>query len=501
MIFMNEKQSINFKTLFTEKSLRIQLLSRSLLVMAALLALIGILQYVFMKDVIYHNKAVSLESQIISASPEIFRQTVEKSDSFAKKPRFFIPEAAVAFIDTKGNYSILSEGRDDIVPPRLDARELQKYLNISEEKPPQWDETSKSKQRGPRYLIVNIEGMEHLVVMQPIISHSEHKVMGIIQISTLTAPLKELLLRQLLTFIFLSFIALLMGLLGFLPVLRKTLDPLSNMVSTAEQIDAGNLDSRFPSSQGQIEIDRLAESFNGMLERLEKSFAAEQETKEQMRRFIADASHELRTPLTSIQGFVEVLLRGAASQPEQLEKALRSMHSESQRLNKLVHDLLLLSKLDQTPNIELKEGDLSEVIHDMEAQLHILAGQRELGLAVEPNVKCQYDRDQIKQVILNLFQNAVQYTDPQQGKIQLSLGKVESGVRLAIKDNGVGVSADHIPHIFDRFYRSDSSRARRYGGSGLGLAISKSIVEAHGGSIKVESQEGQGTTFTVWLPE
>ncbi|MEN6326052.1 MAG: ATP-binding protein [Syntrophomonas sp.] len=498
---MNQTPNLDFKTLFTEKSLRIQLLSRSLLVMAGLLALIGVLQYVFMKDLIYQNKAVSLESQSMSIAPEVLKQAADKYDDGMRRPPFFIPDAAVAFIDTKGSYSILSDGRDDINPPHLDPQKYQKVLNLLPERQVQPEKPHKTGQRWPRYLICNDEGVEQLVVLQPIISREEHKVMGIIQMSTLTAPLKELLLRQLFTFIFLSFIALLVGLLGFLPVLRKTLDPLSNMVSTAEQIDAGNLDSRFPIRQGQIEIDRLAESFNGMLERLEVSFAAEQETKEQMRRFIADASHELRTPLTSIQGFLEVLLRGAASQPEQLDKALRSMHSESQRLNKLVHDLLLLSKLDRAPNIELKEGDLSEVIRDMEAQLHILAGQRKLGLAVDPNVKCQYDRDQIKQVILNLFQNAVQYTDPLQGNIQLSLGKVESGVQLAIKDNGVGVSADHVPHIFDRFYRSDSSRARRYGGSGLGLAITKSIVEAHGGSIKVESQEGQGTTFTVWLPE
>lgn len=498
---MKMKDNSCFKGMLAQNSLRIQLLSRSLLVMAALLALIGVLQYIFMKDVIYYSKAVSLESQAMSITPEVLNQTADKSGEGMRRPPFFIPEAAAAFIDAQGNYSILSKGRNNINPPRLDSQEYQEVLNIWQERLSQPERLRKAGQRWPRYLICKSEGTEQLIVLKPIISRSEHKVTGVVELSTLTAPLKELLLHQLLTFIFLSFIALLVGLLGFLPVLRKTLDPLANMVNTAEQIDAGNLDSRFPSRQGQIEIDRLAESFNGMLERLETSFAAEQETKEQMRRFIADASHELRTPLTSIQGFLEVLLRGAASQPEQLDKALRSMHSEAQRLNKLIHDLLLLSKLDRTPKIELKEGDLNEVIRDMEAQLHILAGQRQLGLAVEPDLKCKYDRDQIKQVILNLFQNAVQYTDPLQGNIQLSLGKVESGVQLAIQDNGMGVSSEHLPHIFDRFYRSDPSRTRKYGGSGLGLAITKSIIEAHGGSIKVASQEGQGTTFTVWLPE
>lgn len=197
---------------------------------------------------------------------------------------------------------------------------------------------------------------------------------------------------------------MLIGLLGFLPVLKRALVPLFNMVHTAEQIDAGNLARRFPPHQGQREIDRLAESFNGILERLEASFEAERETKEQMRRFIADASHELRTPLTSIHGFLEVLLRGAANQPDQLHKALKSMHGESERLNKLVHELLLLAKLDRTP------------------------------------------------------------------------------------------------HVFNRFYRSDSSRTRKYGGAGLGLSITKSIVDIHRGTISVVSQEEAGCTFNIWLP-
>lgn len=214
-----------------------------------------------------------------------------------------------------------------------------------------------------------------------------------------------MLIRQLLTFLFLSLIAMLIGLLGFLPVLKRTLVPLFNIVHTVEQIDAGNLARRFPPHQGQREIDRLAESFNGMLERLEASFEAERETKKQMRRFIADASHELRTPLTSIHGFLEVLLRGAANQPDQLHKALKSMHGESERLNKLVHDLLLLAKLDRTP------------------------------------------------------------------------------------------------HVFNRFYRSDSSRTRKYGGAGLGLSITKSIVDIHRGTISVVSQEGAGCTFNIWLPK
>lgn len=292
-----------------------------------------------------------------------------------------------------------------------------------------------------------------------------------------------------------------MGLLALLPVLRRTLIPLSNMVDTAAQIDAGNLDRRFPTQQGQVEVDRLAESFNGMLHRLEVTFSAEKETQEQMRRFIADASHELRTPLTSIHGFLEVLLRGAANQPEQLETALQSMHSESLRLNKLVEDLLLLSKLDRTPYAELEVGYLDQTLMEMEPQLRILAGERRLVLTIQPDLECRFNPDQIKQVVLNLFQNAVQHTDSFEGVIRVSLLKAHEKVQLVIQDNGPGISPEHINHIFERFYRSDNSRNRREGGAGLGLSITKAIVEGHGGTIQVSSKVGEGTRVQVTFPE
>jgi len=483
---MNQTKKTRLNDFFAPHSLRFQLLSRSLLILAVLLVFIGLFQYVFMRDVVYRNKAASLQSQIMSISPAAWKELGPSMETGTMRPPlFFIPEANLAFIDAEGHYSVLSSGPGGISPPQLDTQE---YLTVLKKKP-----------RINYRIIEDAGGTEQLVVLQPIPA-APGQLIGVVQVSTLTAPLKELLIRQLLTFLFLSLIAILVGVLFFLPVLKKTLVPLSNMVDTAEQIDAGNLARRFPIRQGQLEIDRLAESFNGMLDRLEASFKAERETKEQMRRFIADASHELRTPLTSIHGFLEILLRGAASQPDQLHKALRSMHSESERLNKLVHDLLLLAKLDRTPHVELTEGLLDTVIRDMEPQLRILAGNRRLDLRIEPNINCKFDRDKIKQVILNLFHNAVQHTHPEKGHIQISLFDKNNGAQLSVQDNGTGISDSHLPHVFDRFYRSESSRTRKYGGAGLGLSIAKSIVDAHGGTIGVESKEGQGCTFYVWLP-
>lgn len=475
------------KTLLAPNSLQFQLLARSLLILAVLLVLIGLVQYVFMKEVIYRNKAASLQGQVMSIPYHAWEQfTTQRDENRLRPPLLFIPEASLAFIDQEGKYSTISNGPGDMNPARLDTQE---YLKVMDDSP----------RPELLYQVIENAGVEQLVVLQPVMVPFG-KALGVVQISTLTLPLKELLIRQLLTFLVLSLFAMIMGLLGFLPVLKRTLIPLFNMVETAQQIDAGNLDRRFPTRQGQMEIDRLADSFNGMLARLEASFEAERETKEMMRRFVADASHELRTPLTSIHGFLEVLIRGAVNQPDQLHKALKSMHSESERLNKLVHDLLFLAKLDQTPHIELKEDSLDEVIQEMEPQLRILAGNRNLGITLEPNVRCKFDRDKMKQVILNLFHNAVQHTDPETGCMEIQLGRRRKGIQLSIQDNGEGISAIHLPHVFERFYRSDSSRTRTYGGAGLGLSITKSIVEIHGGHISVECKEGEGCRFLVWLP-
>lgn len=219
-----------------------------------------------------------------------------------------------------------------------------------------------------------------------------------------------------------------------------------------------------------------------------------------MRRFAADASHELRTPLTSIHGFLEVLLRGAADNKEQLYNSLRSMHGESKRINKLVEDLLLLARMDGAPQLQMTNLILSEVIREMKPHLLLLADQRKVTFDISYGIRGKYDPYKLKQVILNLFHNAVQHTDTAAGSIHLSLQAEGNQALLSVRDNGYGIPGEHLPHIFDRFYRSDSSRTRKYGGSGLGLSITKSIVEAHHGKISVNSTVGEGTTFTVSLP-
>lgn len=267
-----------------------------------------------------------------------------------------------------------------------------------------------------------------------------------------------------------------------------------------QRINAGNLEDRVESNHTQLEIDQFSSSFNDMLDRLKTSFEAEREAKEKMRRFVADASHELRTPMTSIHGFLEVLLRGAATKPDQLQRALRSMYTEADRITKLVQELLVLAHFDREPKLVLSDGALDAVIREMEPQLRVLAGERQVVFSLADNAQARFDKDRIKQVILNLFQNAVQHTDPQVGEIHVDLKQVGQQIRLAITDNGPGIPADQLSKVFERFYRLDSARTRSQGGSGLGLAITQSIVNSHGGRITCRSTLGCGATFIVWLP-
>lgn len=472
----------------TPGSLRFQLISRTLFILAALFLLIGILQSYIMKDFLYRNQADTIEAHMRSLPRDLFMHGgMSNRGGMPPKDRFFfLPDTSLAFIGPDGAFLDLSTQNGNLAP-RLSDEAYQTYRDRI------------GKRGGRDYEIARDEnGVEQLIVVRAVGSLGSSGIL--IQMGAHTDPLKDIANRQLFTFGILALLAIAGGLALYLPVLRRTLHPLQQMIHTVERIDAGNLAERAPSNQGQQEIDRLAESFNGMLERLEHSFETEREAKEQMRRFIADASHELRTPLTSINGFLEVLLRGAAERPEQLRASLSSMHGESKRMTKLVEDLLLLAKLDRAPRLSLSETELDRVILDMEHQLRVLGGKRDVTFDLAPGLPTLIDVDKFKQVVLNLFHNAVQHTVPEEGAIELRLTAKDGYARLQVRDNGTGIAEDHLPHLFERFYRIDNSRTRKHGGAGLGLSISQSIVEAHGGSIRAADAPGGGALFEVVLP-
>jgi two-component system OmpR family sensor kinase len=275
--------------------------------------------------------------------------------------------------------------------------------------------------------------------------------------------------------------------------LGQTLKPLEAITETAEQINrADDLSRRLPyHGPENDEIGNLVRSFNQTLERLEALFTSQQ-------RLLADVSHELRTPLTVIKGNVDLMRRMKRLD----EESLMSIDHEAGRLTRLVGGLLLLAQAESGKlALSMKQVELDLLLTEVFQEMSILAGSRvRVHLNEIDQVYVTGDRDRLKQVFINLVANAIQYT-PQGGEVFLSLERIGEQARIICRDTGPGIPAEDLPHIFERFYRAEKSRTRgRTTGFGLGLSIANWIVERHGGRIEVESKEGKGTTFAIWLP-
>ncbi len=287
-------------------------------------------------------------------------------------------------------------------------------------------------------------------------------------------------------------IAVLMAGVGSWVVLGRALSPLEDITETVDQINhADDLSRRIPyQEQTEDEIGNLVISFNQTLERLETLFTSQQ-------RFLADVSHELRTPLTVIKGNVDLIRRMKQADEESLE----SIDEEAGRLTRLVGGLLMLAQAESGKlTLIFNPVELDLLFTEVFTEMCVLAGSKvHVHLNEIDQVMVNGDRDRLKQVLLNLIANAIQYT-PQGGDVFLSMAKIGAQVRIIIRDTGPGIPAEDLPHIFDRFYRAEKSRTRSTSsGFGLGLSIAQWIVEHHGGQIKVESKEGKGTTFVIWL--
>ena len=275
--------------------------------------------------------------------------------------------------------------------------------------------------------------------------------------------------------------------------LGQTLKPLEAITETAEQINrADDLSRRIPyNGTDHDEIGSLVGSFNQTLERLEALFTSQQ-------RLLADVSHELRTPLTVIKGNVDLMRRMKSLD----EESLTSIDQEAGRLTRLVGGLLLLAQAESGKlALAMKKVELDLLLTEVFQEMSILAGNKvRVHLNEIDQVYVNGDRDRLKQVLINLVANAVQYTPPG-GDIFLSLEKIKDQARIICRDTGPGIPAEDLPHIFERFYRAEKSRTRGKTASfGLGLSIANWIVERHGGRIEVNSKEGKGTTFAIWLP-
>jgi heavy metal sensor kinase len=274
---------------------------------------------------------------------------------------------------------------------------------------------------------------------------------------------------------------------------KKALRPVDQIRRAAVKISSSNLDERIDIGARRDELGRLAQTFNAMIGRLKDAF-------QRVNQFSIDVSHELKTPLTILKGETEVALR-KEREKEDYKELLRSNLEEIDRMSSIIDDLLLLSKADAKEiKLNLEEIALRDLIMGVCMDMKIFADRKgiEVDVGELEDVRVKGDELKIRRMLWNILENGIKYTE-NRGKVFISSYVNDGYARIDVKDSGTGISEQDIRFIFDRFYRADRSR-RRESGSGLGLSISKWIAEAHGGSIEVESQPGQGSLFSMKLP-
>jgi len=274
----------------------------------------------------------------------------------------------------------------------------------------------------------------------------------------------------------------------------KALEPVAALGKAAGQIAVSSLDRRLPVRGTNDELDQLASQFNDTLARLEKAVA-------EMKQFTASISHELRTPLAVLRGEAEVALMQANS-AEQYRRVLASQLEEFEKLTRMINQLLTLARAESGDvAIAHEPVNISSMTESLAEQLEPVAASKDVSISCkcDSDVILRGDAAWVERIILNLADNAIKFT-PTGGHVQIKLSRADSSAILDIADDGIGISPDDVPHIFERFYRADPSRSNRADGAGLGLSLVKWAVDQHRGSIQVESTPGHGTRFTVRLP-
>ncbi|HKV57988.1 MAG TPA: ATP-binding protein [Ktedonobacteraceae bacterium] len=317
---------------------------------------------------------------------------------------------------------------------------------------------------------------------------------GVLQVGESLAQLNTTLQSITFALLVITPFVLLLGALGSYWLAKRAFLPILHLTRTACEIKVGDLHRRVPVPHTRDEVYQLALTLNEMIGRLDQAFT-------QQRRFVADASHELRTPVTVIRSITDVALEDQLN-PDEHNAILREINAEAERLGGLINDLLVLARADedQMP-LDREPVRLDLLAFDVAASMEPLAMERGITLQVQKLEQATVSGDTARliQVLMGLMDNALTYTNAG-GTITLNVAIHGTEACLAVRDTGIGIAEEDMPYIFERFYRADPARSRAAGGSGLGLSIAQWVIQAHGGSIAVESQVGQGSTFTVTLP-
>jgi two-component system OmpR family sensor kinase len=281
-------------------------------------------------------------------------------------------------------------------------------------------------------------------------------------------------------------------------VIRLGLRPLTAIGATAATIAAGDLTQRVQREDDRTEVGRLGLALNAMLGQIETAFRAREASERKLRRFVADASHELRTPLAAVRAYAELFTRGAAERPADLERSMRGITRESERMSLLVDDLLLLARLDEGRPLDRDPVDLRAVVAEAVDTARMVEPSRRITSELA-EATVTGDRDRLRQIVDNLLANVRAHAGDA-ATVDVSLSRVNGIARISVHDSGPGIEQDQLAHVFERFYRADASRARASGGVGLGLSIVSAVTDSHHGRVSATSAPGEGATFVIELP-
>jgi two-component system, OmpR family, sensor kinase len=473
------------------RSLRWRLTLFYLGLLGALLLLGGVAQYFAAREVLFRTNADVLTSEYKAVLTAFRRQNAGRPATALRAlvlSRNFSAELAsrhttAAIFDLNGGRvawtgSALTPNQE---PPTLTTQE---YLDAARSRPK------------PYYLAQASDGTTSLAVLSVISNGS--RPLAIAQLSIPTDEIDQALRADRLLDVIGSLLVLLIAVLLSPLIVGRALRPLEQVSETAGALAAGDYRQRVAVPNTNDEIGKLATTFNQMAAGIEQAFQVRRESEEKMRHFLADASHELRTPLTAIAGYIDVLSRRREVDQETLQASLSAMQLESQRMTRLVNDLLTLTRFESgrppaRQRLQLA-GFVNQTLDELALRDQGVPERRDLatGIAVEA------DPEALRQVLRNLAQNAVKYAPGAEQR--WSVFSADGSAAIQLEDAGPGIAPQDLPHVFERFYRGEKARDRETGGSGLGLAIARSIIDAHGGRIEARSEPGKGATFTAWLP-
>jgi signal transduction histidine kinase len=312
--------------------------------------------------------------------------------------------------------------------------------------------------------------------------------------------------KAIITFVFTLFIIIkgIIEIFFLWRIEKRIFKPIEKLKSGVEEIARGNYNVKVEIEEINA-ITGLIDSFNDMAQKLQKSENMKLEYEENRKTLIANISHDLKTPITSIQGYIEYMLEGVAMSQENTNKYLHTIYNNSVYINKLIDDLFLFSKLDmQKLDFNFESISIKAFMEDLMGEFKLELEDNDVEFKyfdfLDKDCTVNLDRKRLYQVFRNIISNAVKFGPTSKLSIIIELLRAENFIFITIKDNGIGISADKLPFVFNRFYRIDIERTKDFTGTGLGLAIAKELVEAHGGGIKASSVEMEGTTFTITLP-